>query len=164
MSVALYQLAEEFKHVADRLEELEMDEQTILDTLESYAADFDTKAVSVGQFIINLEATIAGIKLAEADMKARRTAYEKKSESMRKYLMENMNLVHREKVECGFFKISVRTNPPSVQISENAAIPSKFIVSKVLESPDKKALKEAVEAGEVIEGVSIVRTTSLTIK
>lgn len=164
MTAALYKLADEFAHVAERLEELEMDEQTISDTLESYAADFETKAISVGQFILNLEATIESIKQAEASMKQRRSAYEKKVAWVREYLVENMKKVHKEKVECGFFKMSVRTNQPSVEILDGAVLPPEYLVSKTTVTPDKKALKEAIESGKAVEGVSLVRSTSLIIK
>lgn len=164
MSIALYKLAQEFNHVAERLEELEMDEQTIHDTLESYAADFETKAVSVGQFVLNLEATIEGIKKAETDMKARRSAYEKKVAWMRDYLINNMKAIHREKIECGFFKMSIRTNQPAVTIAEDAQIPAQFVKQQISLVTDKKALKEAIESGSNFEGITLTRSTSLVIK
>lgn len=164
MSIALYKLAAEFNEVATRLEELEMDEQTIHDTLESYAADFDDKAIAVGQFLLNLEATIKSIKEAEANMVARHKAYERKADYLRQYLIDNMTAVHREKIECGFFKMSLRTNAASVQIQEGAHLPDEYTVTKTVTTPDKKALKEAIDSGKTIEGVTLVRSTSLVIK
>lgn len=164
MSTALYKLADEFAHVAERLEELEMDAQTIADTLEAYATDFETKAISVGQFILNLEATIESIKQAEANMKARRSAYEKKVAWVRDYLIDNMKKVHREKIECGFFKMSIRTNQPAVTIAEDAQIPAQFVKQQISLVTDKKALKEAIESGSQFDGITLTRSTSLIIK
>lgn len=161
---ALYELAAEFHSVAATLEETDLDKQTILDTLEGYAAEFDDKVVSIVSLIRNLEATADAIKEAEKHQKERREAIEKKADWLRDYVLRNMVAIGKEKVSCGLFAVRVRTNAPSVQIADNASLPSRFMVEKVTVNPDKKALKEAIEAGEMIDGVTLVRNSSLTIK
>ena len=47
---------------------------------------------------------------------------------------------------------------------DSAFIPRKFVTEKTVLTPDKKALKEAIESGEVVEGVSLVRSNTLSIK
>lgn len=161
---ALYELAAEFKSVADRLEETDLDEQTIADTLEGYAAEFDDKVVSIVSLIRNLETTAEAIKEAERHQKERRDAIEKKAQWLRDYVLRNMTTVGCEKVSCGLFAVRVRQNSPSVQIADDADIPASYINQKIVVSPDKKALKEALESGVEIKGVSLVRSNSLTIK
>lgn len=161
---ALYELAAEFQGVANKLEELELDEQTIADTLEGYSAEFDDKIVSIVSLIRNLEATADAIKEAEKHQKERCEAIEKKADWLRNYVLQNMTAIGKEKVSCGLFAVRIRTNAPSVQIANNAALSSRFMVEKVTVNPDKKALKEAIEAGEIIDGVTLVRNTSLIIK
>lgn len=161
---ALYELAAEFKSVADRLEETDLDEQTIADTLEGYAAEFNDKVVSIVSLIRNLETTAEAIKEAERHQKERRDAIEKKAQWLRDYVLRNMTTVGCEKVSCGLFAVRVRQNSPSVQIADDAEIPASYISQKIVVSPDKKALKEALESGVEIKGVSLVRSNSLTIK
>ena len=164
MSIALYEITAEFKAVAQKLEELELDDQTIADTLEGYSADFENKVIAISSFIRNLESTAEAIKQAEADMYARRKALDSKVEHLKSYVLINMKAIGMDKVECPLFKVSIRNNAPSVVVAENAVVPSKYVVTKVTESVDKKALKEAIEAGEVVEGVSLVRSNTLSIK
>lgn len=161
---ALYELAAEFQVVANKLEELELDEQTIADTLEGYAAEFDDKVVSIVSLIRNLEATADAIKEAEKHQKERREAIEKKADWLRDYVLRNMTAIGKDKISCGLFAVRIRQNAPSVQIADDADIPSQYINQKILVSPDKKALKEAIESGEVINGVSLIRSSSLSIK
>ena len=75
-----------------------------------------------------------------------------------------MKAIGKDKVECPLFKVSVRTNAPSIVIQDSAFIPRKFVTEKTVLTPDKKALKEAIELGEVVEGVSLVRSNTLSIK
>lgn len=161
---ALYELAADFKSVADRLEESELDDQTIADTLEGYAAEFDDKVVSIVSLLCNLEATAAAIKEAEKQQKERREAIEKKAGWLRDYVLRNMMTVGKEKVSCGLFSVRVRQNPASVSIKEGATIPSEFIRTKTELVTDKKALKDALEAGQEFDGITLVRNNSLTIK
>ena len=164
MSIALYEMTAEFKAVAQKLEELELDDQTIADTLEGYSADFENKVIAISSFIRNLESTAEAIKQAEADMYARRKTLDSKVEHLKSYVLTNMKAIGMDKVECPLFKVSIRNNAPSVVIEEGLVLPAKFSVTKTVVSPDKKALKEAIEAGEVVEGVSLVRSNTLSIK
>lgn len=164
MSIALYEMTAEFKAVAQKLEELDLDDQTIADTLEGYSADFENKVIAISSFIRNLESTSEAIKQAEADMYARRKSLDSKIEHLKSYVLANMKAIGMDKVECPLFKVSIKTNAPSVQVANEDAVPAKFVVMKTSTSIDKKALKEAIEAGEVVEGVSLVRSNTLSIK
>lgn len=159
---ALYELAADFKAVATRLEEMELDDETIRDTLDGYAADFDNKVISIASLIRNLETTAEAIKQAEAQMAARRKTIESKAEWLRQYIINNMQATGRIEVDCPMFAIKVKTNRPTVVVAEDACIPSAYL--RVTTSPDKKALKDALDAGEVIKGVSLVSSTTLSIK
>ena len=67
---ALYEIAAEYRDAATKLAELDLDAQTVADTLEGLSGDLETKAQNVAFFVRNLEATAAAIKQAEADMAA----------------------------------------------------------------------------------------------
>lgn len=164
MTIALYELTAEFKAVADKLEQLDLDDQTIADTLEGYSADFDNKAISISSFIRNLEVSADAIKQAEAEMYSRRKAIETKIEHLKSYVLTNMKAIGKDKVECALFKVSVRNNAPSVQIDDDSKISTDYLVTKIDYSFDKKAIKKAIEEGLVVEGASLVRSNSLSIK
>lgn len=159
---ALYELAADFKAVATRLEEMELDNETIRDTLDGYAADFDNKVICIASLIRNLEATAEAIKQAETQMATRRKAMEGKAEWLRQYIINNMQATGRVEIDCPMFSVKVKTNRPAIIVAEDACIPSAYL--RITTSPDKKALKDALDAGETIEGVSLVCSTILSIK
>jgi hypothetical protein len=161
---ALYELTADFKTVAARLEELELDADTIRDTLDGYGAEFDNKVIAIASLIRNHEVTIAAIKEAEAQMIARRKGLERKVDWLRDYVINNMKAIGKTRVECPMFAVNVRVNPVSVAIQDGQLLPAEYVVRKTTELPDKKALKAALESGVVIEGVSLVSSNTLLIK
>src|SRR5260364_273407 len=71
-----------------------------------------------------------------------------------------------QKVECPYFNIAIRTNPPAVQIEDVRQIPAQFMrqPEPPPPAPDKKAIKEALEAGTDVPGARLVRNQSLRIQ
>lgn len=90
MNTSLYQLADEYMVAATKLADLDLDEQTIADTLEGLAGAVEIKATNVAMFVRNLEASADAIKQAEAQMSARRKAIEGRAGRIRDYLKTNM--------------------------------------------------------------------------
>ncbi|GIT10084.1 MAG: hypothetical protein CM1200mP31_2530 [Candidatus Neomarinimicrobiota bacterium] len=80
----LYELADEFKDALENLTELE--DQAVVDTLESLEGEFKLKSTNVAKYIRNLEHTLEGIKEVESKMHQKRASLEKKIGHMREYL------------------------------------------------------------------------------
>lgn len=154
---ALFVLAAEYRATAERLSELDLDDQTILDTLEGMSGDLETKATNTVMFARNLEATAAAIKEAEGQMAARRKAIENRAAGLRSYVLTSMQVAGVQKIECPFFKLAIQNNPPSVDVFEAATIPAEYWIQpetppKVL---DKKAVAKAIKEGKEIAGVRL---------
>lgn len=162
---ALYVLASEYMAVAEMLSDMDLDSQTIHDTLESISGDLESKAINTAMFVRNLEASAAAIKEAEAAMSARRKAIENRAASVRQYLLDNMTRTGITKIECPFFKIAVRTNPESVVIDDESTIPADYLREiPARYEPDKSAMKAAMQDGFAIPGARLARTQRLEIK
>ncbi len=166
MNLSLYQIADEYLRDLDRLNEADLDDQTFADTLESLGGELEVKATNVAMFIRNLEANAEAIKAAEAAMTARRKALENKVERIKTYLLGNMLRTGITKIECPYFKLSVVDNPESVVIDSLASVPAEFMRQPETPppAPDKVALKDALKAGQVIDGIRLERKKGLRIK
>lgn len=166
MNTSLYVLASEYQAMASKLMESDFDEQTIADTLEGAAGELEVKATNVAMFVRNLEASAEQIKLAEKAMAERRKSIESKADSIKRYLKDNMQRTGITKIECPYFALSIKKNPPSVIIDDLEAIPAKFMVTPPAPppAPDKAAIKSALQAGEVVEGAHIEQGERLEIK
>lgn len=166
MNMSLYFLAQEHRAIVEILMASEHDAQTIMDTLEAESYPLETKAKNVAYAIKNLEALAGSIKQAEADMAARRKAVEKRAEHLREYTKTCMEIAGVSKIECPHFALSIKKNPPSVDIFEPGLIPAEFM--RQLEpppaAPDKTAIKAALQAGQDVPGALLANGTRLEIK
>lgn len=163
---ALYELAHQYRADLEKLADLDLDEQTLADTLEGLGGELEVKAQNVIMFTRNLEATAAAIKEAEAQMAARRKALENRAAGLRRYVLENMQFAGIQKIECPFFKLSIRDNPAAVEIYEPGLIPAQFMKQPEPPppSPDKTAIKAAITAGTEVPGAKLTKGTRLDIK
>ena len=163
---SLYVLADEYRAAAESLADMELDEQAVIDTLESLSGALEVKATNVAMFARNLEATAQAIKDAEAKMAARRKAVEARAERIRGYLWQSMELAGIPKIECPYFKLAVRENPPSVVIESPNLIPAEFMRNPEPPppEPDKKAIAEALKEGKNVPGAHLERGKRLEIK
>lgn len=166
MLPALYELVSEYKDASEKLQDMQLDEQTIADTLESIGGDLETKCNNVAFVIRNMESLAEQIKQAEDQMAARRKAIENRAANVREYLLRNMVLCGISKIESPWFKISIRSNPVSVVIDDAGKIPCEFYryPEAPPPSPDKKLIKAAIESGRDVPGVHLEKTHSLSIK
>jgi len=164
VSNPLYVIAAEYKAAADQLAELDLDAQTVADTLESLSGDLEVKATNVAMFIRNLEAQATAIKQAEESMAARRKAIENRAESIRDYLFANMQKTGISKIECPYFALTIKKNPAAVKIT--GQVPPEFMTTpKPPEpAPDKKAIKEYIQAGNAPDWAKLESGERLEIK
>jgi hypothetical protein len=166
MNLALYQIADQYLQDMQMLQERDLDDQTFVDTLESLSGDLEVKAINVAMFIRNLEASADAIKAAEKQMADRRKAIEAKTERMKEYLLENMVRTGITKIDCPYFKISVRDNPDSLVVDPDAVVPNEYFNQPPLPDPvlDKMRLKKDLQLGVVVDGCKLERKKRIEIK
>lgn len=164
--ISLYQLADEYVTAAARMADLDVPEEAIADTLEGMAGELEVKATNVAMFIRNLEAGAEAIKEAEARMASRRKAIENRARNIKAYLQTQMERTGISKIECPYFKIAVRDNPPAVVIDVDASIPDRFMrqPDPPPPAPDKKAIADALKQGEEVPGCHLERSRRIEIK
>lgn len=165
-NLSLYQLSTDYLYALDFLTdpENEVDSQTIADTLESLG--LEDKAINVAKFLRNMEATAEAIKAAETEMAKRRKTLESRVMWLKGYIKQNMEQTGITKIECPYFKLSIAKNPASLDLFDEAAIPSEYKSTEtvVIEHIDKAAIKAALSSGENVPGARITNGTRLAIK
>jgi len=166
MNMSLYSIAVEHRALVDHLMDTQTDEQAIADTLEAESYPLELKAQNVAYAIKNLESMADAIKNAEKEMADRRKAIEKRAANLREYTKTCLEVAGVQKVECPHFALTIKKNPASVDIFEQALIPSKFMrqPEPPPPAPDKKAIAEAIKSGEDVPGAILTQGTRLDIK
>jgi hypothetical protein len=162
----LYAISDQYLQDVSKLQDMDLDEQTIADTLEGLQGDMEVKATNVAMFVRNLESLADQIKAAEAQMSARRKAIETRAERVRTYLLSNMQRTGITKIESPYFVLSVRSNPPKVVIDDPEAVPDEYWRQPAIPLPelDKKAIAAAIKAGSTVAGAHTESGVSLSIK
>jgi len=164
--LSLYLLADEYLVNLRTLADLDLDEQTVTDTLEGLSGELEVKATNVAAFARNLEASAEAIKNAEAAMANRRRSIERRAERLRDYLKSNMERVGILKIESPQFCLSIKKNPPAVHVEAPELVPAEFMKIPPPPPPilDKKAIGDALKAGDDVPGCRLEQGTRLEIK
>lgn len=163
---ALYVLADEFRAAAEQLADLDLPAEVVADTLESLSGDLELKATNVAAFFLSLEATAKQIKAAEEQMATRRKAIEARAASIRAYLMRCMQTAGVSKIESPHFRLTVRVNPPAVDVFDAQQVPAIYWCQPEPPAPtiDNKAVAEDIKAGVDVPGARMVRGQRLDVR
>lgn len=163
---ALYEVAEQYLEAATALQNSDLDEQTITDTLEGLLGDVEVKATNVAAIAKNFESAAAQIREAERSLAARRQFMEKRADRIKAYLEQNMKKTGINKIESPWFNLAIKKNPAAVIIRDASVIPDEFMRFPPVPAPepDKAAIKTALAAGKEVPGCSLEQGTRLEIK
>lgn len=162
---ALYQLTGQYRGLL-ALDAEEVPEEAIRDTLEALTGDIQEKSTNVAAYCRNLEAAADAIDDAAKQMKERAGKVRKRAESIRAYLLHNMQACEISKIESPYFTLTVRKNPPAVTVFDADQIPADYMRQKPAPppEPDKTAIKAALQAGSDVPGCKLEQGVRLEIK
>jgi Siphovirus Gp157 len=150
----LFELASQYRELEALVDSDEVPAEVILDTLEGIKGEFEDKAVAVAQMVLTLKAqseAVAAIAKAQAERAER---IKSRMESLKHYLLLQLQVVGRERIETDELVIRRQNNPPSVYVTNEYAVPKEYWVQPPAPPPriDRLAIKEAIEAGVEVEG------------
>lgn len=162
---SLYVISEQLRNAASALADLEADEQCVKDTLEGLQGDLEVKATNVIMFARNLESTALAIKEAETAMAARRKRIEARVDSLKAYVLQHMQLTGTSKIEGPLFALSIRKNPPAVEVFNADLVPADYMKQPEPPPPsiDKKLIAAAIKDGFDVPGAKLVQGERLVI-
>ena len=133
-----------------------------IEQLEALEMARDEKVENIGCWIKNLNADAAALKEEAKNMNERAKRAERKADGLKRYLEAAL---HGEKFQSTRCAISWRRST-SVEVDEAELpdLPEQYVRRKVTVEADKTAIKDALKAGEVIEGCRLVEKQSIQIK
>ena len=155
----LYEIKQDFL----RLAEMDLDEQTMQDTLESLQFELEEKADNIACLIKQVEAEAEAIKTEAKNLTDRAKAKETKVERLTQYLLDTLKAVGTDKIETTRNILQVKKNPVSVVLDEGFNHPG-FITTKLTTVPDKSLIKEWLQQGKELDGARLEQRERLVIK
>ena len=154
----LYELSDDYRMLQTELDNEETEQGDITAILSQVKEQFDEKVENIGKLILSLKADAEAVKLEEQRLAKRRKALEEKSDWLKGYLQDELTNTGVEKVKGVLLTVSLRKNPPSINVVNAIQIPENYwrTIPEVRE-PDKKAILEQFRAtGEIVDGVEII--------
>lgn len=159
----LHEIAIQYRKEADLLANMDLDEQTLLDTLEGAAWPLEVKAQNAVAVLENLAATAEAMANHIKAVQERKRAVESRVKFLKRHILVGMDLAGVGKIECPAFRITVTSNPASVDVFEPDLVPLEYTITPKPE-PNKTAIKEALQQGIDVPGARLVYGQSLRIK
>jgi hypothetical protein len=160
---ALYDLAGAYKQLADRLATMDLDAETVADTIEASGLtdEISTKAQGVLLVAKSAEQYLPAIEAEIARLTALKKRHERIAAGLRDYLKVNMQQAGIERIACPLFDVSIRTNPAAVEVFDEAQVPNALL--RVKYEVDKAAIKAELKAGREVAGCRLVQGTRLVV-
>lgn len=154
----LYELTGIYQQIYD----LDMDDETKQDTLESidWNEDYENKVENYIKVIKNNDADIEARKNEIKRLSDLNKSAERKNERLKEVLKESMELTGHERVDTPLFKVSFRKSE-AVEV-DDLLLPESYKVATW--KADKKRLKEDLKNGLEILGAELVERKNLSIR
>lgn len=163
----LYELTKILTDLEADLDNGTMPLEEINARLDQFSVQFEFKAAQIARMILNYESDMAQLKEEEQRLYNKRQTLGNRVDSLKKYLLGNMEALGINSVNYETVRILVQENPYSVGEVSLDALPPEFIrIIPEQKAADKKAILEHFkQTGEILPGVSeISRTRRLVIK
>lgn len=147
--LTLYELTQEYTELLAMLEDPEMDEQVIADTMEGLSGEIEAKADGYARVIKQMDADSKAIKAEEERLYNRRKSLENRISYLKNRLQYAMELTGSTKIKTELFNIGIQKNPAKVVIDDPTKIPEGFLIPqdpKVDTAAIKESLKSEDEA------------------
>jgi len=161
----LYEIKNEHEAALRQMVESGFDSETIDDSLAAIKDEFNSKAISVVQYIKNVEADVIMIDAEIKRLTDMKKTVKASQDGLKEYLRHNMEAMDIDKIECPLFKITLRKAPKVAEIDDETEIPIDF-KSLVPESyrVDKRALLAALKINNVSGARLVDGKRGVTIK
>jgi hypothetical protein len=167
MNLTLYELTEVARQELAQLSELDMDEQTIRDTMESIQWPVEQKAQNVLAVAGNLEAEADLIEQRMAVLAKRQKSLASRSKWLKDYVLGAMQAAGIKEIKCADFVARPRMNPERVVIDNEAGLPDEcWRTIPATRELDKASIKELLKAGneQVSQAAHLERSVRLEVK
>lgn len=149
-----FELAAEYRQLAELLTERHDNPQLVEDTLESIAGPLDEHLENLAKMVRNLETASSGVEQTITSLEARQAGLQRAADRGRKMILELMQASGRERATTALFALAVKKNPPSIVVDSEADLPPAYLTYHEAPppTPNKRAIAAAFRAGMKVPG------------
>ena len=163
--MTLYEINTKLEELLDNITVDEETGEVLIDTqaIEDLTVARDEKIEGTACYIKNMTNMIADMKQEEANLKARRTALEKKLDNLSNYLQYTLQGQKFETAKCKIsYRKSTKTEIPDEQyfVTKNPD----FVTYETKAKINKTDVKKAIQSGVEVDGAKLVENINMVIK
>lgn len=142
-----------YQEIKARLAGDDVDPQALLDTLEG-ETELHEACLVVAESVQEHEDLAAALAIRIQDLTARKSRLEASADTLRNIILMAMERAGLDTIKGPLATLSKRTVAPSLVVEQDETIPARFFKAADPKL-DSKALKAALDAGEVIPGARL---------
>ena len=163
--MTLYQITGEYRRLLELLSDPDYTDyiDAVNETLEAKGDEFDIKVESYIKVIQQLKADAEVLRAEENRLYERRVSIQKRIESMKEALQNNMMAAGRTKIRTTLFSVYIQNNPPSLFVHDIESIPGEFLEYHS-PSVNKVEIIKEFKKGNAVPGCELRQGMSLRIK
>jgi len=156
--VKLYELTERYRVIEGMFESDLVTKEEVQTSLDDIKEQIDDKVENIAKIVLSFKANVEAIKAEEERLANRRSGMISSMEWLKNYLLVEMQATNVLKVKKDVISVSVRSNPPSVELIDIDEVPETYVrVIPEQREPDKKAIIEQFQkTGEIVPGCNII--------
>ncbi len=128
----------------------------IHDTLDGLDGQIQAQAAEILNLANDADGSIAALDAEIKRLQERRRVAKDRADGLRQFLKDGMAASGISKIECPLFSITLAKPRDQVEIFDADALPDELVDVKTTFVPDKKAILEALKAGEDVPGARLV--------
>ena len=168
--MTLYDLTQTWTDFAAAIEAGEIPEEAIKDTLEAIEGDITAKVDNMACLIKHISAESEAIATEIKSLTERKQAKDNAVKRIKHYILTSMQATGTPKIETARNIVRLQNNPEKIVISDEAdfvrwaAIHNDSLLTYKTPAPNKKAIKDFLDSGSQLDGVSIVQEQGVRIK
>lgn len=164
---SLYQLTHEYRDLLHTLSDMDIDAQTVLDTIESTGLQ-ESIAQRTQSRVFVMRSMRAHAEMIDAEIKRLsklKKHYEQRADALESSTLALLQSADIHVVEGDLMVVKIRSNPPSVEVFDPDQVPTEYLRTPEPPppAPDKTAIKDALKRGIDIPGARLIQTQRLAV-
>lgn len=161
-----FELAAQYRRLAELLAERHDDERVVADTLDSVSEPLDARLENLAKVVRNIESAASGVEETISHLQARHAALERAAGRGRKLILDLMQAAGRDKATTALFTLAVKKNPLTIVVDRADSLPPAYLTyhEPPPPTPDKRAIAAALKAGVPVDGVHAEQGVRLEIR
>ena len=151
----LYELTDDFKNLQEMVDQGELSQEDIVDTLEAIDCAIEQKTDGICAVIANIGESIPAIEKQIERLKKRQKSVENEQKKLRGYLLEQLQKIGKKNVKTDAWTVSIRKGSDRVVVDNVGQLPDECVEVVTDIKPLNTEISKLFRDGKTVDGAHI---------